>query len=131
MFGPITIPYGCKMLFNVIEPKSGVTIDDIEMALGEMCNVVKETYGIDTGGFLAGQVFNYAGFISKEGSVGETITDGQKDHLAIITYWNSFEQHEESHADSKFLEYFSNLEELCDNTYELGYELLWQGEREE
>ena len=49
MFGPIEIPFGCVMLFNVINLKKGVTIDDVELTLGEMCNVVKETYGDDDG----------------------------------------------------------------------------------
>ena len=41
MFGPIEVPFGCSMLFNVVDLKEGVTVDDVELLLGEMCNVVK------------------------------------------------------------------------------------------
>jgi len=64
MFHPIEVPFESVMLFNVINLKEGVTIEDVELALGEMCNVVKETYGDDEGGFIAGQVFKNAGFVS-------------------------------------------------------------------
>ena len=62
MFNPISIPFGCVMLFNVVDLKDGVTVSDVELALGEMCNVVKNTYGNDEGGFIVGQVFKYDGF---------------------------------------------------------------------
>ena len=128
MFQPITIPFGAVVLSNVVKLKEGVTVDDAELVLGEMCNVVKETYGDEEGGFIAGQVFKYTGFVSEEGSFDETRkTD---DHLLIVTYWKSFEQHEHSHADHTFKEKFAALAELCDETYELGYEMLWQGEPE-
>lgn len=128
MFQPITIPFGAVALSNVVKLKEGVTVDDAELALGEMCNVVKNTYGDDKGGFIAGQVFRYTGFVSEEGS----FDDNKKsdDHLLIVTYWKSFEQHEKSHADRIFREKFASLAELCDDTYELGYEMLWQGEPE-
>ncbi len=133
MFEPIQIPFGCVMMFNVVDLKEGVTPSDVELALGEMCNVVKNTYGDDKGGFIAGQVFKYSGFVSEEGSVGEPPEGDQvaakikQGELAIVTYWKSFEQHEKSHADKIFKEKFSALAEFCDETYELGYEMLWQG----
>ncbi len=133
MFEPIEIPFGCVMLFNVVDLKDGVTIEDVELTLGEMCNVVKNNYGDDKGGFIAGQVFKYAGFISEEGSVGATPEEKDKvakikqGEVAIVTYWKSFEQHEKSHADALFKEKFSELANFCDDTHELGYELLWQG----
>jgi hypothetical protein len=34
-----------------------------------MCNTVKNTYGDEKGGFIAGQVFKFSGFISDEGSI--------------------------------------------------------------
>jgi hypothetical protein len=74
----------------------GVTTGDIEMAIGEMCNTVKNTYGDDKGGFIGGQVFEYTGFVSPEGSFK-----------------------------------FEALAEHCSETYELGYEMLWQGVPEE
>lgn len=128
MFHPIEIPFGCVMLFNVINLKEGVTVDDVELTLGEMCNVVKETYGNDEGGFIGGQVYKNSGFISAEGSVGAPVPKGETAHdLVIITYWQSFEQHEKSHADEKFKEKFDHLGTFCDNTHEIAYEMMWQG----
>lgn len=127
MFGSLVIPFGAKLLFNTVKLKPGVTLDDVELALAEMCNVVKETYGHEAGGFIAGQVFRFAGFASAEGSIGAT-TGAAPDHdLVIATYWRSFEQHERSHADAVFKAKFSALAELCSATHELGYDLLWQG----
>lgn len=129
MFDAINIPFGARMLFNVVKLKSGVCFDDIELSIGEMCNTVKETYGNEEGGFIAGQVFKCSGFISEEGSLnpGQHTEGQQEDHVAIVTYWNSFEQHENSHADDTFNEKFSALAEFCEDTYEIGYEMLWQG----
>jgi hypothetical protein len=126
MFGPITIPFGAKLLFNTVKLKPGVTIDDIEVAIADMCNVVKDTYGDDRGGFIAGQVFKFSGFVSDEGSLGGG--SGSADHdLVIATYWKSFDQHERSHADKVFREKFGVLAEHCSETHEFGYEMLWQG----
>jgi hypothetical protein len=133
MFSPITVPFGVRMLFNTVKLKPGVTVDDVELALAEMCSIVKETYGNAEGGFVAGQVMRFAGFVSAEGSIdggaGGTGGAGAADHdLVIVTYWRSFEQHERSHADAAFREKFDALAALCERTTELGYELLWQGE---
>lgn len=129
MFGPVTIPFGVRMLFNTVKLKPGVSIDDVEVALAEMCNVVKEIYG-GQGGFVAGQVMRFAGFVSEQGSIdGGISAQGVADHdLAIVTYWRSFEQHERSHADAVFREKFGQLAAHCEHTSELGYELLWQGQ---
>lgn len=125
MFGPITIPFGAKLLFNTIKLKPGVTYDDVQLALAEMCSVVKETYGGDKGGFVAGQVFRFSGFVSDEGSLGAA--HGSDHDLVIATYWRSFDEHERSHADAVFKSKFSELAEMCVETRELGYEMLWQG----
>ena len=88
MFGPITLPFGAKMLFNTVTLKPGITFEDIELAVGELCSVVKETYGGDKGGFLAGQVFRFSGFVSEEGTLsrfqdrGESLRD--RDLLALV-----------------------------------------------
>lgn len=125
MYGPITIPYGARLLFNTIKLKPGVTYDDVELALAEMCNVVKETYGGDKGGFVAGQVFRFSGFVSDEGSLGGGQT---ADHdVVIATYWRSFDEHERSHADAVFKAKFAALAEMCTEMKELGYEMVWQG----
>ncbi len=125
MFGPITIPFGAKLLFNIIKLKPGVTYDDIELAMAEMCNVVKETYGGDKGGFIAGQVFRCSGFVSDEGSLGSS---RDTDHdLVIATYWRSFDEHERSHADKVFRQKFGALAQMCTDSKEIGYEMMWQG----
>jgi hypothetical protein len=125
MFAPITVPFGAKLLFNVLKLKPGVNFDEVELALGEMCNVVKNTYGGDKGGFIAGQVLKFSGFVSDEGSLSASrATD---EHLAIVTYWRSFEEHEKSHADEVFKDRFSKLADLCSDSTELGYDMLWQG----
>ena len=129
MFEPITIPFGVVMLYNVIKLKPDANTEDVELALGEMCNVVKNTYGDEEGGFIGGQVFEYTGFVSEQGSFDPS--KNSEDHLVIMTYWRSFEQHEKSHADSVFKERFSALAEYCSDTYEMGYKMLWQGVPEE
>jgi hypothetical protein len=128
MFGPITIPFGVKLLFNTVKLKPGVTYDDVELTLAEMCNVVKEAYGGDKGGFVAGQVFRFSGFLSAEGSLGPM--SGANHDLVIVTYWRSFEEHERSHADTTFRQKFAALAELSTETHELGYDMMWQGEPE-
>ncbi|HUV99635.1 MAG TPA: hypothetical protein VMV88_05700 [Gallionella sp.] len=125
MYTPITIPFGVKMLFNTVKLKPGVNMEDVELALGEMCNVVKDTYGGDKGGFVAGQVFQFSGFVSEEGSLSGT--GAEDSHVAIVTYWKSFEEHEKSHADKAFRDKFAALGKLCTDSKELGYDMLWQG----
>ena len=125
MFGPITVPFGAKMLFNTVKLKPGVTFEDIELAVGELCSVVKGAYGGEKGGFLAGQVFRFSGFVSNEGSLTESRT--ADDHYVIVTYWRSFEAHERSHADEAFYNKFAALASMCSDTKELGYDMLWQG----
>lgn len=125
MFGPITVPFGAKMLFNTVKLKPGVTFEDVELAVGELCSVVKGTYGGDKGGFVAGQVFKFSGFISNEGSLTDPRT--ADDHYVIVIYWRSFEEHERSHADEVFTNKFAALAAMCSDTKELGYDMLWQG----
>jgi hypothetical protein len=128
MFGPIIIPYGAKMLFNTVILKPGITFEDVELAVGELCSVVKETYGGEKGGFLAGQVFRFSGFVSEEGSLSSSIH--AHDHYVIVTYWRSFDHHERSHANELFAKKFSDLAAMCAETKELGYDMLWQGQAE-
>ncbi|ADE11453.1 hypothetical protein [Sideroxydans lithotrophicus] len=125
MFSPVTIPFGAKMLFNTATIKPGVPFEDVEVALAEMCNVVKDTYGGDKGGFVAGQVYEFSGFVSDEGSLSDSRS--AEKHIAIVTYWKSFEQHERSHADKAFKDKFAALAKLCVESKELGYDMLWQG----
>ena len=86
MFSPVQIPFESVMLFNVVSLKHGVDFDHVEMALAEMCSVVKENYGNEEGGFIAGQVFKYAGFIGwgeQYGTVSKFISSfGMTNNLA-------------------------------------------------
>ena len=125
MFGSLEIPFGARMLFNTVKLRPGVAMDEVELAIGEMCNVVKNTYGGDKGGFVGGQVFRFSGFASEEGSLGGI--QAADAHIAIVTYWRSFEEHERSHADQAFKDRFSALATMCTDSRELGYEMLWQG----
>ena len=125
MYAPITLPFGAKMLFNTVKLKPGVSFDDVELSVAEMCNVVKETYGGDKGGFIAGQVFKFTGFVSEGGSLGESAAGDE--HYAIVTYWRSFEEHERSHADKVFTSKFEALAAMCTEPREFGYDMLWQG----
>ena len=126
MFGPITVPFGAKMLFNTVKLKPGINFDQLETAVGEMCMVVKQTFGGDKGGFIAGQVFKFSGFVSEEVSMNHAKTADE--HYVIVTYWKSFEDHERSHADDVFTKTFAAVATMCSETMELGYEMLWQGE---
>jgi hypothetical protein len=119
------VPFGVKMLFNTFKLKPGVEMDDVEVTLAEMGSVVKETYGGDKGGFVAGQVYRFSGFVSDKGSLGAT--QGADHDIVIVTYWRSFVEHERSHADVAFREKFEALGTMCAGSQELGYELLWQG----
>jgi len=127
MFNPIEIPFGCVMLFNEVNLKDVVTVEDVELTLGEMCNVVKNNYGNDNGGFIAGRVYENSGFISAEGSF-ENVEKARQERgeIVIATFWRSFEQHEKSHADALFKAKFDALLEFCDDANELGYKMLWQ-----
>ncbi len=125
MFEPISLPFGAKMLFNTVKLRPGVSFEQVELAVGEMCNVVKETYGGDKGGFIAGQVFGFSGFVSEEGSLGGA--SAADEHFVIVTYWRSFEEHEKSHADETFRNKFAALATMCSESRELGYDMLWQG----
>lgn len=72
------------MLFNTVRLKPHVTFEDVEMTVGELCSVVKQTYGGDKGGFIAGQVFKFSGFVSDQGSLTESKTSDN--HYVIVTY---------------------------------------------
>ncbi|HEX6002979.1 MAG TPA: hypothetical protein VFZ14_03170, partial [Burkholderiales bacterium] len=62
---------------------------------------------------------------SAEGSLGGVKPADA--HLVIVTYWRSFEKHERSHADPTFKDRFAALAAMCNDSQELGYEMLWQG----
>ena len=60
-----------------------------------------------------------------EGSLSDSRS--AEKHIAIVTYWKSFDEHERSHADKAFKDKFAALAKLCVESKELGYDMLWQG----
>ena len=46
----------------------------------------------------------------------------------IITFWNTFADHEASHRSDTFQPLFKEVLELCENgNEEIAYEMLWSG----
>ena len=125
MFGSITVPYDSVMLWNVCTLKDGVNFVDVEEAIGVVCNTSKE----ESYGFICGQVFPYAGFLSEEGSFMDTPPEKISDHFLLVTYWRNFVAHENSHKNEKVKNAFGELLEFCSETKELGYQLEWQGQK--
>jgi len=114
---------------NRVILKSQYTVDDLEERVALLCENVK-TYHSTTG-FVGGLVALNSGQISNEGStVGQAVESPLKNKEAlIITFWNSFEQHEESHKSETFQPLFEEVLELCENgNEEIAYELLWSGQ---
>ncbi|MCF8149699.1 MAG: hypothetical protein K9K30_00165 [Burkholderiaceae bacterium] len=106
----------------------GYTIDDLEERVAMLCENVK-TYHSDTG-FRGGMVVLNSGRVSNEGSsIGKAVASPLKDREAlIITFWNSFEEHEASHRSDTFQPLFAKVLELCENgNEEIAYRMLWSG----
>jgi hypothetical protein len=94
-----------------------------------LCENVK-TYHSDTG-FVGGFVALNSGMISNEGStIGQSVGSELQDREAlIVTFWNSFEDHEASHRSDTFQPLFKRVLELCENgNEEIAYEMLWSGQ---
>jgi hypothetical protein len=104
------------------------TIDDLELRVAELCENVK-TYHSDTG-FSGGFVLLNTGQVSNEGStVGQALRSPLQDREAlIVTFWNSLEEHEQSHRSPTFQPLFKRVLELCENgNEEIAYRMLWSG----
>lgn len=104
------------------------TVDDLEMRVAELCENVK-TYHSDTG-FIGGFVVLNSGQVSNEGStIGQAVESPLKDREAqIVTFWNSMEEHEQSHRSVTFQPLFRRVLELCENgNEEIAYRMLWSG----
>ena len=113
---------------NRVILKPEYTVDDLEERVALLCENVK-TYHSNTG-FVGGLVVLNSGQISNEGStVGQAIESSLKGKEAlIITFWNSFEEHEKSHRSDTFQPLFEQVLELCENgNEEIAYETLWSG----
>jgi hypothetical protein len=104
------------------------SVDDLEMRVAELCENVK-TYHSDTG-FVGGFVALNSGQVSNEGStIGQAVENPLKDREAlIVTFWQSFEDHERSHRSETFQPLFMKVLELCENgNEEIAYRMLWSG----
>jgi len=113
---------------NRVVLKPEYSIDDLQERVAILCENVK-TYHSDTG-FAGGFVALNSGNISNEGStVGQAVRSELKDREAlIVTFWDSFEQHEASHQSETFQPLFKDVLELCENgNEEIAYTMLWQG----
>ncbi|MGE5505974.1 MAG: ligand-binding protein SH3 [Actinomycetota bacterium] len=113
---------------NRVILKQGFDVDDLQERVALLCENVK-TYHSDTG-FVGGFVCLNSGQISNEGSTcGQTVASPLKDREAlIVTFWRSFEEHEQSHRSPTFQPLFRQVLDLCENgNEEIGYSLLWQG----
>ena len=104
------------------------SVSDLEERVAELCENVK-TYHSDTG-FVGGFVMLNSGAVSNEGStVGQAVSSPLKGREAlIVTFWNTFEQHEQSHRSDTFQPLFKKVLELCENgNEEIAYDMLWSG----
>lgn len=104
------------------------TVDDLQERVALLCENVK-TYHSDTG-FIGGFVALNSGNISNEGStIGQAVQSPLKDREAlIVTFWRSFEDHEQSHRSETFQPLFKQVLELCENgNEEIAYSMLWSG----
>lgn len=113
---------------NRVVLRQGYGLDDLEERVALLCENVK-TWHSETG-FIGGFVCLNSGQISNEGStVGQAVTSPLAGREAlIITFWRSFEDHEQSHRSKTFQPLFKNVIELCENgNEEIAYTMLWQG----
>jgi len=113
---------------NRVILKPQFTVDDLEERVAVLCENVK-TYHSETG-FVGGMVVLNSGQVSNEGStIGQAVESPMKDREAlIITFWNSFEEHEASHRSETFQPLFQQVLELCENgNEEIAYKMMWAG----
>ncbi|MCP5279022.1 MAG: ligand-binding protein SH3 [Thiobacillus sp.] len=113
---------------NRVILKPEYSTDDLEMRVAELCENVK-TYHSDTG-FVGGFVALNSGQVSNEGStVGQAVGSPlQGKEALIVTFWQTFEDHERSHRSDTFQPLFQKVLELCENgNEEIAYSMLWSG----
>ncbi len=113
---------------NRVILKSEYSTDDLETRVAELCENVK-TYHSDTG-FVGGFVAMNSGQVSNEGStLGQAVENPMKGKEAlIVTFWQSFADHERSHRSPTFQPLFRKVLELCENgNEEIAYSMLWSG----
>ena len=121
-------PHDGIVTINRVILKPEYTVDDLQERVAMLCENVK-TYHSETG-FVGGFVSLNSGMVSNEGStIGQAVESPLKGREAlIITFWNSFEDHEKSHRSETFQPLFEEVLELCENgNEEIAYEMLWSG----
>jgi len=121
-------PYNGVVTVNRVILKTDYTTDDLQERVAELCENVK-TYHSDTG-FVGGFVALNSGDVSNEGStIGQAVESDLKGREAlIVTFWNTFDDHERSHRSDTFQPLFRQVLELCENgNEEIAYEMLWSG----
>ena len=122
-------PHDGIVTINRVILKEGRTLDELQERVALMCENVK-TYHSETG-FIGGMVVLNSGQISNEGSsAGKALESSLKDREAlIITYWKSYDDHENSHKSDSFQPLLQKVIDLCENgNEEIVYDMLWQGE---
>lgn len=121
-------PHDGVVTVNRVILKPEYSVDDLQERVAVLCENVK-TYHSETG-FVGGFVALNTGNISNEGStIGQAVESDLKGKEAlIVTFWNSFEEHEESHRSDTFQPLFKEVIEICENgNEEIAYEMLWSG----
>jgi hypothetical protein len=121
-------PHDGVVTINRVILKPEYTVDDLQERVAMLCENVK-TYHSETG-FVGGFVALNSGAVSNEGStIGQAVESPMKGKEAlIITFWDSFAEHEESHKSETFQPLFEEVLELCENgNEEIAYEMLWSG----
>ena len=121
-------PHDGVVTINRVILKPEYTVDDLQERVAMLCENVK-TFHSETG-FVGGLVALNSGQVSNEGStIGQAVESplAGKEAL-IITFWESFEDHEESHKSDTFQPLFKEVLEMCENgNEEIAYEMLWSG----
>ena len=121
-------PHDGVVTINRVILKDEYSVDDLQERVAVLCENVK-TYHSETG-FVGGFVCLNSGQVSNEGStIGQAVESSLKGKEAlIITFWNTFEDHEESHKSETFQPLFKEVLELCENgNEEIAYEMQWSG----
>lgn len=121
-------PHDGIVTVNRVVLKPEYSLDELQERVAFLCENVK-TYHSMTG-FVGGFVCLNSGNVSNEGStIGQAVESDMKGKEAlIITFWNSFEDHEASHRSDTFQPLFKKVLEVCENgNEEIAYDMLWSG----
>ena len=121
-------PHDGIVTINRVILKDEYSVDDLQERVAVLCENVK-TYHSATG-FVGGLVCLNSGQVSNEGStVGQAVESPLKGKEAlIITFWKTFQDHEESHKSETFQPLFEQVLELCENgNEEIAYDMQWSG----